>query len=63
MIPNLRILLHDESVDVRKRVIRAMTFLYKLCLQWLSKAKVINENMEAVWSLVSEMKADIGKVL
>ena len=65
VIPNLRMMLnlHNESVDVVKRVIRAMTFLYKLCLQWLSKVKVINENMEAVWSLISEMKTDIIQML
>ena len=40
VMPNLGMLLMDESVDVRKRVIRALTFLYKLCLQWLSKVKV-----------------------
>ena len=65
VIPNLRMMLNllNESVDVVKRVIRAMTFLYKLCLQWLSKVKIITENMEAVWSLISEMKNDIIQML
>ena len=47
VMPNLGMLLMDESVDVRKRVIRALTFLYKLCLQWLSKVKVHSKVSES----------------
>ena len=47
----------DESVAVRKRVIQAMTFLYKLCLKWLCQAKNITDKMEAVWSGMTGMKS------
>ncbi len=59
VITNLRILVNDDAVAVRKRVIQAMTFLYKSALSWLCSAKIINDKMEAVWSSVSEIKAEI----
>ena len=59
VIPNIRIMLGDESIAVRKRVIQAMTFLYKLCLKWVCQAKNVNKKMESVWKLISEMKNDI----
>lgn len=63
IIANLHIMLGDEAVSVRKRVIQAMTFLYKLCLKWLCSAKTISDQMEAVWAAVSEMKADIVSLM
>lgn len=60
VITNLRLMMSpDEPVAVRKRVIQAMTHLYKVCLSWLSKAKTITDNMEAVWNVVGEIKANI----
>ena len=40
-------------------MIQAMTFLYKKCLKWICDAKSINENMEAVWQSVNDMKLGI----
>ena len=59
VITNLRIMMNDQAISVRKRVIQAMTFLYKLCLKWLCTVKFINENMEAVWQGITEMKNSI----
>ena len=40
-----------------------MTFLYKLCLKWLCHVKFINENMEAVWSGMIDMKDNIVEMV
>ena len=37
--------------------------MYKCCLKWLCQARVINEQMEAVWSHMSEMKTNIIQIL
>ena len=59
IITNLLIMLNDDAVAIRKRVIQAMTFLYKQCVKWLCQAKFITDKMEAVWSGISDMKTRI----
>ena len=63
VVANLQIMLSDTSNVVRKRVIQALTFLYKCCLKWLCQAKVINDKMEAVWGLMNDMKGIIITIL
>ena len=36
-----------------------MTHLYKVALGWLCRAKVVTDNMEAVWSMVVSIKEEI----
>jgi symplekin len=40
-----------------------MTNLYKVVLTWLCKAKVVTDNMEAVWSSVVNIKDEILNLL
>ena len=40
-----------------------MTHLYKVALGWLCKAKVVTDNMEAVWSMVVNIKEEILNLL
>lgn len=56
VIANLQFLINDEAIAVRKRVIQAMTFLYKLGLKWICLAKNITAEMEAVWSSMTQLK-------
>lgn len=46
----------DSALAVQKRVIQAMTHLYRVALVWISKAKALTEDMEAVWSVVGKIK-------
>jgi len=63
VVANLQIMLSDSAVGVQKRVIQAMTHLYKATLAWLSKAKVISEDMEACWTMISGIKEIIVHLL
>ena len=63
VVVNLQHMFIDSSTVVRKRVIQALTFLYKCCLKWLCQARVINGKMEAVWGYINEMKNNIIKML
>uniref|UniRef100_A0A1B6C9A1 Symplekin n=1 Tax=Clastoptera arizonana TaxID=38151 RepID=A0A1B6C9A1_9HEMI len=56
VLPNLQMLLLDSSAQVQKRVIQAVIQVYRLILQWISKAKVITEDMQAVWNIQSTIK-------
>lgn len=63
VIANMQMLMSDGSVVIQKRVIQAMTHLYKVCLQWLSAAKAVSEDMEAVWRVVCGIKSIITHLL
>ena len=56
VIVNLQMMIGDEVVVVQKRVIQAMTHIYKVALGWISKAKSLTDNMEAVWTVVCKIK-------
>ena len=56
-------MMSDGSVAVHKRVIQSMTHLYKVALSWLSKAKVITDDMEAVWNVICSLKEIITGLL
>ena len=63
VIANLQLMLGDQSVIVQKRVIQAMTHLYRSALKWLASAKTVSERMEAAWSLMCNMKEIIVELL
>ena len=46
----------DSALAVQKRVIQAMTHLYRVALVWISRAKTVTEDMEAVWTVVGKIK-------
>lgn len=60
---NLQRLLSDTSVAVQKRVIQALTQLYKITLSWLARAHSINNLMETTWDRLCQMKSVIAKML
>jgi len=63
VIANLQLMLGDQSVMVQKRVIQAMTHLYRSALKWLAGAKSVSESMEAAWGLMCNMKEIIVELL
>jgi len=63
VIANMQLMMGDSAVVVQKRVIQAMTHLYRSALQWLSKAKSISDSMEAAWGLMCNMKEIITELL
>ena len=63
VIANLQLMLGDQSVLVQKRVIQAMTHLYRAALKCLAKTKTVSERMEAAWSLMCNMKEIIVELL
>lgn len=60
MVPNMVLLLQDDTVAVVKRVVLALTQLYKVTVQWIAKAKKLKDEMKPVWQSVNQMK---GKML
>ena len=56
---NLQISLVEESPVVAKRVIQAVTQLYKVTLFWLCQAKSIKEVMETTWDYMKNIKEKI----
>jgi len=56
VIANLQMMMGDQAVAVQKRVIQAMTQLYKSTLKYLSSASSISDRMEAAWGLVLNIK-------
>jgi len=56
-------MLGDQSVAVQKRVIQAMTHLYRSTLRFLAEAKVVSERMEAAWGLMCNIKDIIVELL
>ena len=66
VIMNLQIMMEDDdlkAVAVQKRVIQAMTHVYKVALSWLSKAKTISDQMAATWSVICHIKEVINLML
>ena len=63
VIANLQLMLGDQSVLVQKRVIQAMTHLYRAALKCLARSKTVSERMEAAWSLMCNMKEIIVELL
>ena len=66
VIMNLQIMMEEDdpkAVAVQKRVIQAMTHIYKIALVWLSKAKTVSEQMEATWSVICHIKDVINVML
>jgi symplekin len=66
VIMNIQIMMEDDdlkAVAVQKRVIQAMTQIYKIALSWLSKAKTVSEQMEATWSVICHIKEVINLML
>ena len=60
---SLQLLLSDSSVAVQKRVIQSLTQLYKITLQWLARANVVNDLMEKTWNMLCQMKFLIAKMI
>ena len=66
VIVNLQIMMEDDdpkTVAVQKRVIQAMTHIYKVALTWLSKAKSVSDNMAATWTVIGHIKEIINLML
>lgn len=63
VIANLQLMMADSALAVQKRVIQAMTHLYRVALQWISKAKHLTEDMEAVWTIVCKIKDIVTHLL
>jgi len=56
VIANLQLMLGDQAVQVQKRVIQAMTHLYRSALRWLATTKTVSDSMEAAWGLMCKLK-------
>lgn len=63
VIGNLILLLEDNAVSVRKRVIHATFHVYTCAIKWLCKAKSIDDIMEATWAKMTELKQSIFALL
>ncbi|CAL1582661.1 unnamed protein product [Knipowitschia caucasica] len=63
LIVNLNMLLRDDSVNVIKKGILALTQLYKVALQWLVQSRVISGMQEACWELITQMKGEVLDLL
>ncbi|TRY59890.1 hypothetical protein DNTS_008121 [Danionella cerebrum] len=63
LIANLNMLMKDESVNVVKKAILALTQLYKVTLQWLVRTKGVSDMQEACWDMVTQMKNDVLELL
>ena len=63
VIANLQLMLGDQAVAVQKRVIQAMTHLYRATLRYLAEAKVVGERMEAAWGLMCNIKEIIVELV
>lgn len=60
---SLQLLLGDTSIAVQKRVIQALTQLYKVTLLWLARATSVTELMENTWNMLNQMKLQIAKMI
>lgn len=60
---SLQLLLGDTSIAVQKRVIQALTQLYKVTLLWLARANSVTETMEKTWGMLCQMKTQISKMI
>lgn len=59
----MQLLLSDSSVAVQKRVIQALTQVYRITLQWLSRSNSVNETMEKTWTVLSQMKSQVSQMI
>ncbi len=60
---SLQLLLGDTSIAVQKRVIQALTQLYKTTLLWLARANSVTDLMERTWNMLTQMKSQIAKMI
>lgn len=63
MVANLQILLQDEVVQVQKRVIQAVTQMFRVMLQWLAGARTVTDVMESAWNMMTQIKLFIFQLI
>ncbi|CAF3368490.1 unnamed protein product [Rotaria sp. Silwood1] len=63
VIDSLRLLLYDDNVLVQKRLIVSMITIYRLTLKWLSKSRLVDENVRSMWESMVNMKIHIIAML
>ena len=63
IIGNLNILLNDENVNIRKKVMLSLSGIYRAAIKWIINAKIVTEVMEATWRYLSQMKGETVKLL
>ncbi|KXJ19127.1 symplekin [Exaiptasia diaphana] len=63
VLGNLVFMLNDENVAVQKRVMLCFTQLYKYALQYICKKRVISEELENMWEVLTEIKNQIISML
>lgn len=63
VLANLRMMFLDEQVAVQKRVIQAVTQLYKVALRWICNAKEVDDLMETSWDYICGLKREIIALL
>ncbi|XP_031566101.1 symplekin-like [Actinia tenebrosa] len=63
VLGNLALMLNDENVAVQKRVMLCITQLYKYALQYVCKKRVITEELEQMWELLTDIKNQIISML
>ncbi|EDO33007.1 predicted protein, partial [Nematostella vectensis] len=59
VLSSLAVALGDDNVAVQKRVMLCVTQLYKFALQHVCKKRVISEELEQMWELLTQMKNQI----
>ncbi|KAL1131945.1 hypothetical protein AAG570_011556, partial [Ranatra chinensis] len=59
IIGNIQVLLQDNAPQVQKRVVQAVTQLYRIALMWVSRASVVTDQMQSVWNILTNIKAYI----
>ncbi|CAF4424447.1 unnamed protein product, partial [Adineta steineri] len=63
VIDSLRLLLYDDNVLVQKKLIVSMITIYRLTLKWLSKSRLVDENVRSMWESMVNMKIHIMAML
>ncbi|XP_067941603.1 symplekin-like [Watersipora subatra] len=63
IIGNLNILLYDENVNIKKKVMLSMGSLYRTAIKWIMQAKSVTEVMEETWKYLTQMKNHIVSLL
>ncbi|XP_072300068.1 symplekin-like [Eucyclogobius newberryi] len=63
LIPNLKMMLRDDSVYVIEKCILTFKQIYKVSLQWLVQSRVSSERQEACWDMLSQMKGEVLELL
>ncbi|XP_046847491.1 symplekin-like [Xenia sp. Carnegie-2017] len=59
VIHTIVLLINDPNVIVIKKVMLSLTQLYRIMLQFISKQKVIDENLKATWEILCMLKNQI----